>query len=293
MATRARALGYPLLKAGLLVADTSPNIATLASVINKGVENRLKDLHTAMPGIIETFDPVTQTASVQPAIMRIFSTDDGEKVITTPAALPLLINVPVQYPRGGGFSLTFPVSPGDECLLVFSERALDSWHQFGGVQRPSQRRFHHLSDATAFVGLSSAPRKIGSYNANSVELRNDAGDQFIQLQPGKNINVVTPADINATCANTTVTASGSITANCASATVNASGSVTVNSPVSTFNGNVVITGSLSYGAGLTGAGGGTISGELAVNGIPSSTHTHPQGPDSNGDTQQNTGGPLP
>ena len=43
-------------------------IVKLASNIKEGIANRLKDLHTSMPGIIENFDPVTQTASIQPAI---------------------------------------------------------------------------------------------------------------------------------------------------------------------------------------------------------------------------------
>jgi hypothetical protein len=49
--------------------------------------------------------------------------------------LPILINVPVQFPRGGCFLLTFPVTKGDECLIMFAER--------------DAKRFHSLSDATA------------------------------------------------------------------------------------------------------------------------------------------------
>lgn len=36
-----------------------------------------------------------------------------------------------------------------------------------------------------------------------------------------------------------------------------------------------------------------VTGEITGNGIALSTHTHPQGPDSNGDVQQNTGAPIP
>ena len=52
-------------------------IAKLASNIKEGIANRLKDLHTNMPGIIESFDPITQTASIQPAIKRVFITREG------------------------------------------------------------------------------------------------------------------------------------------------------------------------------------------------------------------------
>lgn len=151
------------------------NVATLASCIQFGIENILKELHTSMPGIIETFDPVKQTASIQPAIKRIFKTDDGDKEILTATALPILINVPIQFPRGGGFSLTFPVKEGDECLLVFCERSFDNWHTFGGVKRPGAKRFHSLSDATAFVGLSSLTNSVPNYDDTNVQLKKDDG----------------------------------------------------------------------------------------------------------------------
>ena len=63
-------------------------LSSLEALVQQGVNNALKDLHTAMPGIIDTFDPATQTCTVQPTIKRIFV--DGEAV-----ALPVLINVPV------------------------------------------------------------------------------------------------------------------------------------------------------------------------------------------------------
>jgi len=157
------------------------NIATLASTIALAVNNRLKDLHTSMPGIIESFDPATQLVTVQPAIKRIFITTETDKEILVPVDIPLLINVPVCFPRGGGFSLTFPVTKGDECLLVFCERSIDNWHQFGGVKEPIARRFHALSDAIAYVGLSSLPNKVPDYSSTDVELKKDDGSSKITI----------------------------------------------------------------------------------------------------------------
>lgn len=160
------------------------SVSTLGTVIQAGVDNRLKDLHTAQPGIIQSFDPVTQTASIQPAVKRIFKTDagDGEAELLTPTALPVLINVPVNFPRGGGYSLTLPVKPGDECLLIFAERSFDRWHRSGKVEEPAARRFHHLSDATAFVGLSSLPKKIPDFNPDQMELKKDDGSTVVTLK---------------------------------------------------------------------------------------------------------------
>jgi hypothetical protein len=171
------------------MADKSPNLSTLASNIKQGIDSRLKDLHTSLPGIVESFDSATQLARVQPAIKRIFVTRDEDIEILTPLDLPILINVPVIFPRGGGFSLTFPVSKGDECLITFCERSIDDWHQTGKSRSPSARRFHSLSDATAFVGLSSIPNKIPSYSTDEVQIKKDDGSAILSIKPDTGIRM--------------------------------------------------------------------------------------------------------
>lgn len=239
------------------MGDKSNNLSTLASNIKQGVDSRLKDLHTALPGIIETFDAAKQLATIQPAIRRIFVTRDGEQEILVPSDLPILINVPVIFPRGGGFSLTFPVAKGDECLLVFCERSIDNWHETGNVKVPGARRFHSLSDATAFVGLSSLPNKVPNYDNTNVQLKRDDGTvEFTLLTNG-------------------------------TAKLKADTKVTVDTPDAEFTGNVKILGDLEV------IGASALSSTVTSNGKDiSDTHTHagsstaPSGPVSN------TGVPL-
>ena len=295
------------------MANKNPSLATLAENIKQGVSNRIKELHTSMPGIVQSFDAEKQTASVQPAIRRVFITREGTDEILAPADLPILINVPVQFPRGGGFSLTFPVKKGDECLLVFAERSIDSWHKFGGVRDPSARRFHSLSDATAFVGISSLPNKVPNYDSNNTQLKKDDGtavisvnnDSSIDVTADSNINVtsganikadatgnidaIAGADISLQCVNLSATATGT-------AEVTATASATVTAPTITLNGNVVINGTLSQGGG---GGTATLQGGLEVTGTMTNngkdvgdTHSHSQANDSAGDTQQNITGVL-
>lgn len=141
------------------------------------IEGRLKDLHTCLPGIIASFDPDTQTASVQPAIKRIF-TEKGA------VNLPLCVDVPVAFPGGGDFFLTFPVKAGDECILMFSERAIDNWHASGGTQTPAEYRLHDLSDGIAIVGLNSQPHKLASLQMTGAELRTRSRSTYIRLEDG-------------------------------------------------------------------------------------------------------------
>lgn len=238
------------------MGDRSPNLSTLASTIKQGIDARLKDLHTAMPGIVETFDAEKQLATIQPAIRRIFVTRDGEKEILVPFDLPILINVPVIFPRGGGFSLTFPVKKGDECLLTFCERSIDNWHETGKVKVPGAKRFHSLSDATAFVGLSSIPNKVPNYDTTNVQLKKDDGSSVITLFTDGNIRL--KADTK----------------------------VTIESPESEVIGNMTVQ------QNLTVNGNTSLTETVTSNGTNiGSTHTHSQANDSGGNTEQDTGGP--
>lgn len=141
------------------------------------IEGRLKDLHTMLPGIIAGFDPETQVASVQPCIKRIF-TERG------PVNLPVCVDVPVAFPGGGDFFLTFPVKAGDECILMFSERAFDYWHAAGGIQSPAEYRMHDLSDGIAVVGLNSQPNKLSALQMTGTELRTRSRSTYIRLEDG-------------------------------------------------------------------------------------------------------------
>ncbi|HHI0811468.1 TPA: Gp138 family membrane-puncturing spike protein [Escherichia coli] len=137
-------------------------------------------LRVALPGIIQSFDPETVTCTVQPAIYGQRLGDDGALVSEE---MPILPDVPVVFPRGGGCTLTFPVKPGDECLLVFSDRCIDFWWQSGGVQEPVDPRQHDLSDAFAIVGPQSQAQKISSISTSAVELRSDDGGTKLSLNP--------------------------------------------------------------------------------------------------------------
>lgn len=160
--------------------------ASASTAVDAATESRLKELHTCLPAFIVAFDPSTQTASVQPAIRRIF-TDKGA------VNLPLCVDVPVIFPSGGGFHLTFPVAAGDDCILWFSERAIDNWHFDGGLADPAEYRMHDLSDAIAFVGLNSQVNKIPEFDNTNTQFRNHAGDAYFQISPTKDLKMVTPA----------------------------------------------------------------------------------------------------
>ena len=142
-------------------------------------------LRVAIPGIIQSFDSAAQTVVVQPAIREKMCINGDEKWVD----IPLLVDVPVIFPRAGGYALTLPIKPGDECLVVFGDMCMDGWWQSGGIQNQVECRRHDLSDGFAIVGLWSQPRVLNNYSINSAQLRNDAGSAYLEIK-GDTINIV-------------------------------------------------------------------------------------------------------
>jgi len=121
------------------------------------------EMHCALPGIVQAFDPESQTATIQPVIRSRIAKESGIEHVQ----LPLLANVPVYFPGGGVFALTMPVQTGDECLVVFADSCIDAWWQSGGVQNQIDMRSHDISDGFAFVGFRSRSKSISEFNGTA------------------------------------------------------------------------------------------------------------------------------
>jgi len=156
--------------------------------LRRAMENAMANLRVSMPGRIENFDAERQTATVQPLIREYIR---GRWV-----DLPLLLDVPCFFPRAGGYCLTFPVKQGDECWVVFGDMCIDAWWQSGDSQNQLETRRHDLSDATAFLGITCVTRAVKEYSTDSMMLRNEDKDVYIEITDEKIMNVYGIQDIN-------------------------------------------------------------------------------------------------
>lgn len=145
------------------------------------LDGKQAEMWTALPGIIQSFDPAAMTVTVQPAVQGQLQDETGA---VSPVNLPLLVDVPVVFPCGGGFTLTYPIKPGDECLVIFSSRCIDGWWQAGGIGGVPDSRMHDLSDGMAIVGPRSQAGKLEPPpHADNVQLRSDDGETFVEMTP--------------------------------------------------------------------------------------------------------------
>ena len=173
---------------------------------------------TALPATVVSYNAAAGTIVAQPTIQAVQQAQNGTLSNIT---LPVLPDVPVVFPSGGGCTLTFPIAPGDECLVVFASRAIDAWWQSGGVQPQIEPRMHDLSDGFAIFGPRSKPSVAPNASSSTTQLRSDDGATYIELNAtGQLVNVVAPGGVKITTptleitgalkVDQTVTASGNI-----------------------------------------------------------------------------------
>lgn len=210
------------------------------------------EVWNALPGIIQSFNPAEQTVTVQPAIKAQWRDPRGNE---SWVSMPLLLDCPVIFPSGGGATLTFPIKQGDECLVVFASRCIDSWWDQGTEGVQAELRMHDLSDGFCIPGPRSRPKVIPAISTSAVQLRNDDGSVFVELNPTSHIITLQSGDddvvVNAG-GNVNVTAAGEI--NLAAPTVRITGTLIVDGPISQTGGDTSLVGPLVVDGEVTGAG---------------------------------------
>lgn len=170
--------------------DPRERINSFESALRAALDGRQAQIWTALPCTIVSFNAAAQTAQVQPMTLMQY-TDPATNAVKF-LQLPVINDVLVQFPSGGGFTLTFPVAAGDECLVVFASRCIDGWYATGQIQQQGDLRMHDLSDGFALVGVRSRPNALTGVSTSAVQLRNDAGTSFVEVEANGSVQVTTP-----------------------------------------------------------------------------------------------------
>lgn len=132
------------------------------------------NLRCCIPGIVQSYNLDTNTAEIQPAIREEIVNEDNSVSYMN---LPLLINVPILFPKCSNGGITFPLSQNDEVLVFFSDLSYDNFWMYGNVQNPIEVRRHDLSDGLAI------PTAISKKNTQAVSdnLNIKFGDTQIKM----------------------------------------------------------------------------------------------------------------
>lgn len=104
----------------------------------------------------------------------------------------LLQGVPFVVLGGGASSLTFPISVGDNCLLLFCDYEIDRWWDTGENLPANFERRHDISDAFALIGVHSMVDLLQGYS------------QYVQLKYSDSSNITVGDSVDITNEQTNV-----------------------------------------------------------------------------------------
>ena len=165
----------------------------LASGVRFALTEWTKGLNTCLPGIVHAYDAATRRATVQPAIDIL--TTDGRTI-----PRPLVANVPVVTPAGGGWSVSLPLATGDPVLLVFSQRGLTGFKRAHERAAPDADRLMAMADCIAIPGFG--PISLTEVSSDGIVLQSNDGAEYIAVEPGgvhiKTTGELTLTDMNGT-----------------------------------------------------------------------------------------------
>ncbi|MBK5143384.1 baseplate assembly protein [Budviciaceae bacterium BWR-B9] len=157
------------------MAENNNLLQALQSIVQ--AEN--SQINTAVNGIIESYS--AGIACVKPIPQKRFN--DGSKI-----DYPVIPNVPVMWPRFAGdvAGVKGPVRPGDKCLLVFCQQAVDD--------SDDERRFS-LTDAYCIVGGFGAAKDRGAEND---QMQLYFGEAYVALTEDGKLLINAPAGVEIT-----------------------------------------------------------------------------------------------
>lgn len=152
------------------------------------LQSRMEDVHTMLPGVVQSYDPATRTATVKPSVrLRTMHADILD--------IPPIASVPVVWPGSSAFStMSKDLPAGSGVTLLFSEASIGNWQRGTQDADAEDETRHSLQDAIAIPGLWSMKRvpghkltladwglcsdklEIGGTNAGKVAIKNQTND---------------------------------------------------------------------------------------------------------------------
>ncbi|MEC5289370.1 MULTISPECIES: Gp138 family membrane-puncturing spike protein [unclassified Aurantimonas] len=117
-----------------------------------------------MDGEIVAFDPQRQTATIRPYYKK--------RLAGVPTQVADLLDVPIEFPRGGSGAITSPVKVGDKVRLAPQMRDSSNYDESGAAFDVGSERSFSLSDMRAtLIGGNSLSDPIQNFDDQNTHIR--------------------------------------------------------------------------------------------------------------------------
>lgn len=148
----------------------------LMHAINANTNALAKELNCVRIGIVqEFFNNENSTVKVKIASRQVMRYNhDGTQITQDYPVIYAKICYCNPYE-------TFPLFPGDEVVLLFNDRELETWFINGQANAQQHQRMHDLTDCIAIAGIRSLPKMIQAmddclhlfYGNSDIQLKED------------------------------------------------------------------------------------------------------------------------
>lgn len=139
-----------------------------SEIIEQAIEDRLLDVHTCLPCIVETVNLSDRTVDVILGLKRPIENEDG---ILSLEDLPKLSNVPISIWQAGTKFISMPIAPGDGGRVQFSEADWGQWRELGVETSPCDVGRHTLSSGVFIPDVTTIAKRFTE--AAGAQLAND------------------------------------------------------------------------------------------------------------------------
>jgi len=178
------------------MTDNISNNRYIVPDLTEFLSRRMNDISARINcltmGTIISFNATNQTAIVSVNFQKVIKGVNPTSIVGEVSDMvinyPTLVNVPVAFMNGGGGYLTFPITPGDTCILLFCDRDMDIWFATGQVVPPNSERLHDINDAVALVGIRNLQQSLVGYSTTQVQLNFPTGLVTVNDLTGERLN---------------------------------------------------------------------------------------------------------
>lgn len=126
----------------------------LGQIIKSAGLSTASELNCMRIGIVQEFYPDDLTVQVQIAAKKQIGLNmDGTQRVRDYA--PIYAKVCYCNPF-----ISYDIKQGEECVLLFADREIESWFINGDINPDTHTRMHDLTDAVALFGIRSIPNMI-------------------------------------------------------------------------------------------------------------------------------------
>lgn len=160
---------------------------SLQETLQLYLQSFMEDVHTCLPGRIESYDPTTRKAVVQPTVSAYFQNGEGSLQV------PSISGVPVMVLGNSVGMIDIEIQKGDGVLLVFAETGIGSYiaGQTVSITPADDAARHNLGDCIAlpflwpFSAVPTPSNRVALHKDGSISLKASSGASLALTAKGK------------------------------------------------------------------------------------------------------------